>query len=175
MYPFDPFLVIATIKFFALGALLAAFFGPRGRVIGFGFLIPLAAAAVSALMKKKSGDKKAQAAKATAQSEWQTAEDAKRAAWEEKYGSPQAEAGRTRATMQLGRLLAATGGRAKAPVSLVKNYEALRARPTYTAGVYHAGGDPGAGGGWWFAGDLVNAAGEAAQQYAAEKAKEKSD
>ncbi len=165
---FDPFLTVAVIKFMALCGLIGSLFGRR-RIVAFGFLIPLAAMAVSALLKKKAGDKAKKADEANQKAQFDREQEDKRAAWEERYSSPSAESQRLRATYQLGRLLAATGGRDKGPKSLISRYETMRTKPVYGGGSTYTAPQSG-GGGWNFAADLVGAAGSAAGNYAAGRA-----
>jgi hypothetical protein len=161
---FDPLLVVATVKLAAYGILLTALFGNR-RVVGFwGSLIPLVAGGVSSLLKKR-GEKKAAAAQR--QQAFEEEETGRRGAHEEKYGTPQAEAGRMSATMRLGRLLGATGGREGAPRSLVSHYESLREKPEYAARTYTP--PRSGGGGSSLAASLISGAGELAKNYAAGK------
>ena len=168
---FDPMLVGAVIKLALYTMLLTALFGPRGRAVcGFwGALLSAAAPLVAGFLGNK-GKKKKEEEAARAQAAQEKA-DRKRA-WEEKTGSPNAEAARMRASMMEGRLLAATGGREKAPATLLKHYETLRARPTYAEDNL-APINYGAGGGWDFASNLVNSAGGFAKNYAAEQAYKK--
>lgn len=161
---FDPLLITATVELAAYGILLTSLFGNR-RVVGFwGALLPLLGQGVSAFLGQK-GKKKAEAAQR--QQAFEEEEVGRRGAHEEKYGTPQAEAGRMSATMRLGRLLGATGGRGSAPPSLVSSLDALRSKPEYAARTYTPAKS--AGGGWDLASKLVSGAGEFAKNYAAEK------
>lgn len=164
---FDPTLTIAVVHLAAWGILLTALFGPRGRAVcGFwGALLSAVAPVIGGFLGNK-GKKKKEEEAARAQAAQEKA-DRKRA-WEEKVGSPSAEAARMRAALMEGRLLAATGGREKAPSTLLKHYETLRARPTYTEDNLQPT-NYGAGGGWDLASQLVGGAGQFAKTYAAEQ------
>lgn len=166
---FDPTLALAVIHFAVYATLLTAFFGPRGKAVcGFwGALLSAIAPVVGGLFGNKDKQKKEEAA-AKAQADREKAD--RRATWEEKQSSQSAEGQRLRATYQLGRLLAATGGREKGPKSLISRYETLRTKPTYTD--YYdtlPQTNYGAGSGYGLAQSLVSGAGQFAKTYSAEQ------
>lgn len=154
---------------FLVSGILGALRGLRGRretgvSVGFLNFLPMVAAAVSSLVKRKSGQKaeetQLQREEENRRAQFEADEEARRQSWEEQYNSPSAEASRLNATLRLGRLLGHFGGREGTPASLLSHLEALRAKPQYEARTYTPGSTrPTTTGGWGFAGDLVNAAG----------------
>jgi len=171
------FVAYATL----VSALVGVFRGVRrrrhlGTSTDAGFLqfLPLAAMAVSALIKKKAqgNAQKAELERAEEErrSQFDTDEEARQRSWEERSGSPAAQSDRMSATMRLGKLLGQFGGRAGAPPSLLSALDARRATPEYQARTYRPGSTKGPGGqGWGFAGELVTGATKFAKDYAKQK------
>lgn len=142
-------------------ALLSLFDRNRARsTAGFGFLAALApvlASGISGLIghkQKKSAEKQAEEQRRL---EAQQADALAKQQWEAQQNSPTAQTARFKNTFALGRLGGAMGGLDKIPPSIKAYYESLRTMPEYSAQSSYVPTAPKGGGGWDFAGGVMNA------------------
>lgn len=127
---------------------------------GFGFLAalaPVVAKGISSLISYKQQSSAAKQQEEQRKLEAQRADELAKQQWEAQQNSPAAQASRFKNTLQLGRLAGAMGGMDKVPASIAKYYQAQRTMPQYTGTSSYVPTAKKGGGGWDFAGGVMDA------------------